>query len=308
MDWLTSKSWTKRIGRWFAFYGWILLCTAVSPVLFYGAQEESPNVKTQAAQPAPAKPEDVALPPADAIRTASGIQMKVLEPGAGTEHPVGDDCVVLRFTAWKRDGSLFSTSGLHGESTVQCLLTAIPGISEALKLMSVGEKRRIWVPAKLGVATHIAHHGTKHVHSEDPEKPDLTVDLQLVRIMKAPVPPRNLRVPPSTALKTPSGVAIEILKRGTGTQHPGLNSTVLLNYTGWTADGKLFETTIMSGHPAAFLLGTALPGWRDALPRMVVGEKARVWVPAAMAYGEHPIDAQAPPGSMVYEIELLEFH
>ncbi len=305
MDWLTNLSRTKRFGRWLT-HGWMLLCAAVSPVLVYGAQEESPNIKTQAVQPAVAA--DVASPPANAIKTASGIQMKVLEPGTGTEHPVADDCVVLTFTAWKRDGSLFSTSGPHDESTVQCLFTAIPGISEALKLMSVGEKRRIWVPAKLAVATHIAHHGTKHVHSEDPEKPDLTIDLQLVRIMKAPLPPHSLRIPPSTALKTPSGVAIEILARGAGTQHPSLNSTVLLNYTGWTADGKLFETTIMSGHPAAFLLGTALPGWRDALPRMVVGEKVRVWVPAAMAYGEHPIDEQAPPGNLVYEIELLEFH
>src|SRR5271168_3970670 len=121
MDWLTNKSRTKRTGRGLTFCSWILLCAAVSPVLVYGTQEESPTVKTQAAQPLPAKPEDVALPPADAIQTASGIQMKVLEPGDGTEHPVRDDCVVLRFTAWKRDGSLFSTTGLHSETTVQCL-------------------------------------------------------------------------------------------------------------------------------------------------------------------------------------------
>jgi peptidylprolyl isomerase len=102
-------------------------------------------------------------------------------------------------------------------------------------------------------------------------------------------------------------VAIEILTPGTGSNHPNANSQVTLNYSGWTTDGKLFESTIMAGHPAVVLLGTALAGWREALPRMLPGEKARIWIPAALAYGNKPLERMVPAGDLVYDIELIEF-
>jgi FKBP-type peptidyl-prolyl cis-trans isomerase len=262
--------------------------------------------QTSPAIPRLTSPEDVGEPSADAIKTPSGLAMKVLKPGSGTQHPSGDDCVVISFTSWKRDGALFSTSGPHAESTIQCLFTAIPGISEALNLMVTGEKRRVWIPAELAFARHVAHHGTKGQHEDPPPNVDLTVDLELLEIRQAPAPPPDLKTPPPTPVETPSGVAIRVLEPGTGTTHPTMTSRVTLNYSGWTINGKLFESTIMSGHPAAFVVGTVLPGWREVLPKMVTGEKVRVWIPAALAYGDHPMERMAPAGSLVYDIELLE--
>ncbi len=108
-------------------------------------------------------------------------------------------------------------------------------------------------------------------------------------------------------MRMPSGLAILVLKPGAGTQHPSAGSRVTLNYTGWTADGDLFESTVTSGHPASFQLGTALAGWREGLKYMVAGEKARLWIPAALAYGEHPANKMVPAGDLVYDIELLGF-
>src|SRR5690348_2602066 len=48
-------------------------------------------------------PADVAAPPSDAMVLQSGLAMKVLKPGAGTEHPSINDCVTVSFIAWKRD-------------------------------------------------------------------------------------------------------------------------------------------------------------------------------------------------------------
>jgi FKBP-type peptidyl-prolyl cis-trans isomerase len=259
----------------------------------------------QDASRAPAPP-DVASPPADAIQTASGIAMLVLHPGNASDHPRSDDCVVVSFTGWKRDGSLFSTSGLHGESATQCLTAAIPGISEALLAMTLGEKRRIWIPARLAFAAHVAHHGTKHLHQDPPPPVDLTFEVELIRILKAPMTPPDPSTIPKSALRTPSGLVLEILREGAGTRHPDPGSRVTLNYTGWTADGTLFESTVMSGHPASFQLGTTLPGWREGLQAMVVGEKARLWVPAALAYGEQPNDKLVPAGDLIFEIELID--
>jgi len=212
-----------------------------------------------------AAPPDVSAPPPDAIRTASGLAMTVLQAGSGVDHPQGDDCAIVRFTAWKRDGALFSTSGLHGETTTQCLVSAIPGIAEALTAMTPGEKRRVWVPSQLAFAAHVAHHGTKLMPETPQPKVDLTIDLELVRILKAAEKPQDLKTPPPTATRMPSGLAILVLKPGAGTQHPSPRSRVTLNYTGWTADGDLFESTVTSGHPASFQLGTAKAGWREVV-------------------------------------------
>ncbi len=254
-----------------------------------------------------AAPADVAAPPVGAIRTASGLAMTVLQAGAGAEHPGGDDCVIVRFTAWKRDGSLFSTSGQHGETSTQCLTAAIPGIAEALTAMAPGEKRRIWVPEELAYVEHVAHHGTKMMHAERPPKADLTFEVELVRILKAAERPLNLKAPPRDAFRTPSGVAITVLQPGAGTKHPSPGSRVTLNYTGWTADGQLFESTVTSGHPAIFFLGTTLAGWREGLQHMVVGEKARLWIPGRLAYGDRPANKMVPAGDLVYDIELVDF-
>ena len=233
--------------------------------------------------------------------------MKVIEPGSGAEHPVSDDCVIVSFTAWRRDGSLFSASGPHSEPAAQCLAVAIPGIAEALMAMVPGEKRRVWVPADLAYSSHIAHHGNKKMHEKPPPRFDLTFDVELIRILHAPAAPANLQAPPPAAFRTPAGVTLQVLEPGTGTKHPTMSSRVTLNFSGWTADGTLFETTAMSGHPAAFVLGTTLPGWREALPYMVVGERARLWVPAGLAYGEHPMQSKAPAGDLIYDIQLIDF-
>jgi FKBP-type peptidyl-prolyl cis-trans isomerase len=252
-----------------------------------------------------AAPEDVLLPPADAQRAQSGLATKVLKTGIGSEHPSDNDCVSVMFQAWRRDGTLFSVSGgLGNQAATQCLRPAMPGIAEALKLMVVGEKRRVWLPADLTRAV-VAHHSDKHSDMETPSV-DLTFDLELVRIIQAPPTPSDLRPPARGALKLPHGVFMQVLKPGSGSSHPSVTSWLTLDYTGWTSDGKLFESTVLAGHPRLVLLGATLPGWQDALKTMVVGEKVRLWVPAAAAYGEEP-DKGLPAGDLIYDVEIVGF-
>jgi peptidylprolyl isomerase len=44
---------------------------------------------------------------------------------------------------------------------------------------------------------------------------------------------------------------------------------------------------------------------REGLQHMVLGEKARFWIPAALAYGDKPGRRGVPIGDLVYDIELL---
>ena len=249
-------------------------------------------------------PPDVAAPPADAQTLPSGLAMKVLKAGNGSDHPAGNDCVRANFVAWKTDGTLFSTSTSMDNSELLCLNAAIVGVSEALQEMVVGEKRRLWVPDDLTFREH-HHHGIKRPEDEEPPRKDLTFDLELLSIIKAPATPPELTSPPAGAIKTVSGLAYQVLKAGGSAGHPSLKNKVMVHFSCWRTDGRLFESTEMGNHPALVTLATAPAGWREALPLMTVGEKTRFWIPAALAFGEKPANRFNPPGDLVYDIELL---
>jgi len=119
-----------------------------------------------------------------------------------------------------------------------------------------------------------------------------------------PAPP-DVAAPPADALKTPSGIAFKILTVGLGSIHPTRLSTVRVHYTGWTTDGKMFDSSVERREPINMKVMQFIPGWIEILQLMVVGEKRRVWIPANLAYGDHPKPGD-PAGMLVFEIELLD--
>jgi peptidylprolyl isomerase len=78
---------------------------------------------------------------------------------------------------------------------------------------------------------------------------------------------------------------------------------VRVNYTGWTTDGKRFDSSIPQGRPKELSMSRVIPGWRDGLQTMVVGEKKRFWIPQELAYRGKP---GRPAGMLVFDVELLE--
>ncbi|HVL65992.1 MAG TPA: FKBP-type peptidyl-prolyl cis-trans isomerase [Vicinamibacterales bacterium] len=117
--------------------------------------------------------------------------------------------------------------------------------------------------------------------------------------------PSDVAAPPPDAERSPSGLTWTVLHRGTGTRHPRPNSEVTVHYTGWTTDGKKFDSSVDRGAPATFRLDQVIPGWTEGVQMMVEGEKRRFWIPAGLAYGEKPSRPGAPSGMLVFDIELL---
>jgi peptidylprolyl isomerase len=121
-----------------------------------------------------------------------------------------------------------------------------------------------------------------------------------------PIPaPADVAAPPADAVRTPTGIASKILRVGLGRDHPGLASTVVVHYTGWTTDGKMFDSSVARGEPATFGLRQVIPGWTEALQLMVTGEKRRFWIPGDLAYDQSP-DPTTPKGLLVFDIELIQ--
>ncbi|MBX3233465.1 MAG: FKBP-type peptidyl-prolyl cis-trans isomerase [Labilithrix sp.] len=117
--------------------------------------------------------------------------------------------------------------------------------------------------------------------------------------------PPDVAAAPSDAQKTASGLAYKTLIPGKGTRHPSATDTVTVHYSGWTPDGKMFDSSVTRGEPTSFGLDRVIEGWTEGVQLMVEGEKTRFWIPSALAYGDNPTRAGAPAGPLVFDVELL---
>ena len=94
-------------------------------------------------------PKNDASIPADAIRCISGLIYHVLKPGTGKERPGPDDVVQVVYTARTETGHLVYTSGDNYTPKTLSIRGLIPGLAEALQLMTVGRQMRVWIPPNL---------------------------------------------------------------------------------------------------------------------------------------------------------------
>ena len=117
--------------------------------------------------------------------------------------------------------------------------------------------------------------------------------------------PSDVAAPPPDAKITPSGLAYRVLEKGSGGRHPSARSVVEVHYSGWTTDGKLFDSSIPRGRTVSFPLDGVIAGWTEGLQLMVEGEKARFWIPGALAYGDEPDSPDVPAGTLVFDVQLL---
>jgi|SRR5262245_39784087 len=115
-----------------------------------------------------------------------------------------------------------------------------------------------------------------------------------------PAPP-DVAAAPADASRTPTGLVSKVLQPGSGTRHPRPNSQVVVHYTGWTTDGKMFDSSVARGEPATMSLDGVIAGWTEGVQMMVVGEKRRFWIPARLAYE----GKDGPQGTLVFDIELI---
>ena len=74
---------------------------------------------------------------------------KVIRAGTGDTHPSRNSKVTVHYSGWTTDGTLFDSSVVRGEPATFGLNQVIPGWTEGVQLMVVGEKRRFWIPENL---------------------------------------------------------------------------------------------------------------------------------------------------------------
>lgn len=238
---------------------------------------------------------DQGVPPADATRTPSGLAYQVTHAGKEGAHPAPKDFVRVHFIGWDAEGRTFANTRTDAEGLFVSLERIMPGMRESLTTMTIGERRRLWIPEALAFA------GAKGRPAGA-----VVMDLELLEIVSPPSePPADVAAPGPDAQVLRSGVAFKVLKPGTGQTHPNRNSWVSVHYNGWTTDGKLFDTSIPKGASVTLLLRDTIDGWVEGLQLMVAGERRRFWIPEKRAYRGK---AGMPAGMLVFDVELVSFH
>src|SRR5262249_24122201 len=111
-------------------------------------------------------------------QTAAGVYYKVLKKGTGTEHPTADKMVTMHYTGWTTKGSLFDTTVVDHRPKQVSLQRAMPGWTDGLQVMVVGETTRFWIPAEL------AYKG-----KESRPQGMVVFDIELLDILDAPPSP-----------------------------------------------------------------------------------------------------------------------
>jgi peptidyl-prolyl cis-trans isomerase A (cyclophilin A) len=129
----------------------------------------------------------------------------------------------------------------------------------------------------------------------------------------------------TTTTKTASGLQYVTTQKGTGVK-PADGATIYIHYAGYLEDGTLFDSSYeevnktcgkFDGNRAAqggYKPLTAqvgkfnfVPGFAEGINLMSFGEKATLFIPANLGWGERGAGAVIPPNAnVVFEVELLE--
>jgi FKBP-type peptidyl-prolyl cis-trans isomerase len=248
--------------------------------------------------PAPEIPPDLAGPPAKAASTKSGVKYTVVKPGTGKDKVRAFDTVTFHYSAWDSEGRMFDSTEMRKRPASVAPFRQPAVMEEVLTQMTSGQRVRFWADA------------SKMMQGERPlpgmPTGQLVYELEVESVEKGNPPPpvpADVAQPPAGAQKTAKGVFYKVLRAGKGGPKPTAIDAVKVHYTGWTTDGRMFDSSTVKNEPAEFRLDGVIAGWTDGIPVMSVGDRVRFWIPEELAYKGSP---GRPQGMLVFDVELLE--
>lgn len=238
----------------------------------------------------------------DSVKTASGLKYIMVQANKGGEPAVAGTKVVANYSAFFLDGKMFDSSLERGQPLKANVGKGqlFPGLDEAISLMKKGEKARFIIPSKLAFGEQGA--------GPIPGNADIVFDLEIVDVQKVPVP-AAYDIKGLEAKKTASGLTYYEVKRSGSTVQAAAGKKVKVHYTGYLADGKIFDSSVERGEPIEFPLGQGMviQGWEEGIALMNVGDKLRLVIPYLLAYGEQGRPPMIPEkADLTFDVELVD--
>ncbi|OQR93282.1 peptidylprolyl isomerase [Achlya hypogyna] len=241
--------------------------------------------------------EEVAKPSAAALlQTAldtNSVVVEALLPGDGVTFPKKGDSLTVHYAGRLASNmKLFDSSYARSSPFVFNLDEGmvIAGWDQGLAQMSLNETANLYIPSALG-------YGETGAGRDIPPNADLIFEVYLVAINGE-----------SVAAPVPSELQVTVLTPGDGKTYPKRGDTVTVHYVGTFTDGKQFDSSRSSNRPFSFTVGQnrVIKGWEQGIPQLSLGEKASIYIPYALAYGEKGRAGIPPKADLIFEVELLK--
>jgi peptidylprolyl isomerase len=240
-------------------------------------------------------PKNVARATAKSIKFADGLYYSVLIAGKGKAST--KQYIKSLSTAWtSRDGKTQYNAKEDGidVSAPELMAEVAPGLAVALKSTPIGEKRRWWIVS-----------GLMKPGWGGMVQGDYTIDIEVLAELDPLPAPESVAQPPKGAIVSQTGLQYQILKQAKQGKKPKATDIVRVHYSGWTADGQMFDSSVLRDRKIEFPLNRVIKGWTEGLQYMSIGDKYRFWIPGNLAYDLKPRPG-APRGDLVFDVELFE--
>ncbi|GAB5587054.1 FK506 binding protein proline rotamase rapamycin-binding protein [Umbelopsis nana] len=107
------------------------------------------------------------------------------------------------------------------------------------------------------------------------------------------------------------GVTVETIKAGDGVNFPKKGDQVTIHYVGTLLDGTKFDSSRDRPEPFSCRIGVGqvIRGWDEGVPKISLGETAKLTATGDYAYGPRGFPGLIPPNAtLVFEVELLKIN
>lgn len=229
----------------------------------------------------------------------SGIQYRVTKRGEGNK-PLINDMVFVHYRLMLEDSTIIDDSYERGEpvSFKMGAGQVIEGWEKGIGLLNEGDKAIMIIPPDLA-------YGERAV-GEIPANSTLIFDVEVVKIDPAPKP---LTLPSDTDItSTTSGLRYAVIEKGDGTMLV-TGMRVRIHYNGFfEEDMSIFDSSYQRDEPIDFTLGKGMVirGWEEGISKLRVGDKARLWIPYELAYGEQGRGPIPPATNLIFDVEVID--
>jgi len=218
------------------------------------------------------------------LLTFQGGKLQITDQKIGTGPAAkAGDYLTMDYTGTLMNGKKFDSSKDPGRTPFTFTLgggEVIAGWDKGIVGMKVGGKRTLIIPSSMGYGDRGTPDGSI------PPKATLKFVVELKRIDNVTI----------TTLTEGKGVGAKV------------GDTVTVHYKGTFKDGKEFDSSYKHGQPFPVQLGShqTVPGFEMGLIGIKKGEKRKVVIPWALAYGEAGRPPVIPPKSdLIFELEAI---
>jgi peptidylprolyl isomerase len=232
------------------------------------------------------------------VKLSDGIEYTITAKGNGKLLPVHGSTLKIMYVGKLTNDTVFDASYKHNNEPLPFHLgkhEVIDGWDSVLRFAHAGDKISMTIPPKYGYGAR--------PNGNIPANSTLKFDVEVIDITP-PLQPWNAKG--KDTIRTASGLKIVFFKTNQDSLMPENGDKVTVHYSGFLLDGKMFDSSVDRGTPLEFQIGRGMviPGWDEGMMMMHKGDKAKLIIPAKLAFGDKGTGNGIIPPNAILQLDV----